>query len=279
MHSVHPRAHPVPAGLSDEDFGVWPAWPKYPTVYFVPCSLQRGLLYLPLLFHELGHLLYLLHRPEMDDLVRDLQVRLGILLAPSSQRNDSWASADADRRSAIVDRWYRWAQELFCDAVGYVLGGPAFAKAFSMYLRMRGRRQYRLRREELMQTEHPLTWLRVRLLADRVRRMGHDGVADSLEDSWAIIAAGMGIEEEENHGFYSTEFLEPIRDTITLMLIEANPRRFRRQEIEDLEAEPSPYTPVHLLNKAWKQFQENPLDYPSWEEGAVSDFLARDLPA
>ncbi|HID31135.1 MAG TPA: hypothetical protein EYP19_14210 [Desulfobacterales bacterium] len=57
LHTSHPQTQNIPAGLSNEEFGIWPA-PLYPVVYFMPASAQYGLLYLPLFFHEFGHLLY-----------------------------------------------------------------------------------------------------------------------------------------------------------------------------------------------------------------------------
>src|SRR5882724_3127390 len=62
LHSVHKQTQPIPAALSDGDFASWPV-PPLPTVYFMPTFAQSGLLYLPLFFHEFGHLLYACHEP------------------------------------------------------------------------------------------------------------------------------------------------------------------------------------------------------------------------
>ena len=56
-----------------------------PLIYMMPPSAQQGLLYLPLFFHEFGHLLYACHKPEMDALVRELQENLAELLEPAVQ--------------------------------------------------------------------------------------------------------------------------------------------------------------------------------------------------
>lgn len=51
LHKTHPQTQHIPAAVSD---GAFACWPVTPTIYFVPASAQRGLLYLPLLFHEFG---------------------------------------------------------------------------------------------------------------------------------------------------------------------------------------------------------------------------------
>ena len=104
---------------------IWPFLHIAPT-YFFPFLEQKGLLFQPLLFHEFGHLLYLCHKREMDDLVRELQREVEDVLTPPSQRNDRHSDIQAGQRQTIVDTWYRWAQELFCDAVGLTIEGPSF---------------------------------------------------------------------------------------------------------------------------------------------------------
>src|SRR5439155_7631987 len=94
----------------------------------------RGLLYQALYFHEFGHLLYVCHMQEMDDLVRALQGEIEDILTPPAQRNDRHADVQTATRQTIAYTWYRWAQEFFCDAVGLTIGGPCFLRAFSGYL-------------------------------------------------------------------------------------------------------------------------------------------------
>jgi hypothetical protein len=274
LHSVHPQTKDIPVALSDEEVSVIPF---NPAIYFMPCSVQHGLLYLPLFFHELGHLLYALHRSEMDDLVQDLQKRLERLLTPSIRRNDEYGQEEDRQRGAIVETWYEWAQELFCDAVGYSIGGTSFACAISMYLRMRGPDQYQVPLELLENRSHPVAWLRVRILADRARRMGRDEDAGYLEDAWDKIGVSMGI-AEDYYGFYDDSFLGPIQEAIDDMLVEAAPRSFREEELAPVATGVPPNSPVHLLNLAWKQFLDDPDGYRGWEKSLVDDFLEGKVP-
>ena len=271
LHAAHPRTRQIPAGLSDGDFASWPT-PPLPIIYMVPPSAQQGLLYLPLFFHEFGHLLYACHKQEMDTLARELQENLAELLEPVVQRDDRYAQADIERRRQIVEVWYEWAQELFCDAVGMVIGGPAFASAFSMYLRMRGRGEYHLSPEDLALRAHPVTWLRIQLLADRERRMGQDQEADELAATWKTIAKELGI-VKDYYGFYDPQFLPTIRQTIDDMVTEVAPLNFAERDSSTAQAVSSD-SPVDLLNQAWQRFRVDPEGYRVWEKKAIADFLA-----
>ncbi len=272
LHSRHPQTRLIPAGLSDGEFGIWPA-PPLPTVYFMHCSAQNGLLYLPLFFHEFGHLLYECHRAEMDDLVRSLQETIGLLLGPPVQRNDLHSKAEAERRNMIVEKWYLWAQELFCDAVGLAIGGPAFAHSFSFYLRLRGRSEYYIPPEHLVQRDHPVSWLRVHVLVDRSRQMGFDAEADLWESTWSAIAAA-GDVREDYYGYYSPEFLRPVQEVIDHMLTEAAPCSYC--DADPTEPEQAVHSPVPLLNQAWHMFFEDPRSYPVWEQSAIATMFAPD---
>ena len=275
LHSSHPETRAVPVALSDGDFASWPV-PAWPTIYFMPPSAQQRLLYLPLFFHEFGHLLYASHKREMDDLVSELQEAISDVLSPRSRRDDIYAQREQELRSVIVETWYSWAQELFCDAVGFVIGGPAFAHAFSMHLRMLGRGQYHLPPEQLAHRVHPVTWLRVQLIADRARRTGFLDDAESLENGWSTLASTMGA-VEDYYGYYTPQFLPVIRQAVDDMLVEAEPRAFAVQEVTGFEAEPTLSSPIQLLNHAWSKFREDGENYPAWENGAIEVFLKGEL--
>jgi hypothetical protein len=239
----------------------------------MPSSRQHGLLYLPLFFHEFGHLLYACHELEMKNLVCELQKEIADLLKLASQPNDLYAQENARTRKAIVTIWYLWTQEIFCDMVGFTIGGPCFAHAFSMYLRMSGRDVFYLPQEELESSRHPVTWLRIRLLADQARRKGWATEADILENEWGKIATTMGI-AEDYYGFYDDRFLLPIHKTTEDMLTEASPFQFSANDVSLSGWDPDSSTPVHLLNTAWSIFLNDPGGYEAWEEQAISTFLA-----
>jgi hypothetical protein len=269
LHGVHPQTQHIPAAISDGDYASFPD-PSIPTIYFMPPSAQHRLLYLALFFHEYGHLLYACHRPEMDALVRSLQKVIAVFLEPSAQRDDRHAQRDQERRSAIVETWYEWMVELFCDAVGLVIGGEAFIYSFSMYFRLLGRDEFQVRPEMLEHRGHPVTWLRIRLLVDRARRMNLKDAAQKVESSWQMIAQEMKV-NEDYFGFYEPEFLDAVQQTIDDMLTEAAPRPFD-EEAADNGA--SPISPVELLNNAWQEFYRDAQAYSVWEKSAINSYLA-----
>ncbi len=69
LHDSNTKTASLPFGLLDGSFAIYPT-DTIPPVYLVPTSRQTTLLYLPLLFHEFGHLLYARYKAEMDELVR-----------------------------------------------------------------------------------------------------------------------------------------------------------------------------------------------------------------
>lgn len=267
LHSVHSVTRDIPMALSDEEFQIWPV---LPTIYFMPPSAQSGLLYLSLFFHEFGHLLYASHKPEMDDLVRSLQEEIEELLKPSAQRDDLHAEREIQRRKMIVERWYEWTQELFCDAVGLCIGSVSFLHAFSMYMRMRGREAYHIPQDELGDQSHPVTWLRVRILYTRAHLMGFESEAVTIEEAWSAIADAMNI-AEDYYGYYTPEFEPVIQRTIDNILTEAAPFGLNKQQHSISSLIES--SPLPLLHEAWKRFFHDLEVYSIWEKQAVAAYL------
>jgi hypothetical protein len=237
----------------------------------MPTFAQSGLLYLPLFFHEFGHLLYACHEPELDNLVSELQDRIRQLLMPSVRRGDPLMKAHEEKRNVIVETWYEWAQELFCDAVGLSIAGPAFAHAFSIYLRMRGRGAYHLPEDKLGRSEHPVTRLRIRMITARARSSGYDSDALILETDWNAIAGTLGL-NEDYFGYYEAEFEGAVQETIDDMLTEAQPRLITERELPG-DHSMTFASPIHVLNEAWYQFLTNTDTFPLWEKAAIPELL------
>lgn len=263
LHTSSPSTEQIPVALSDEEFSIFP---MEPSIYFMPSSSQHGLLYLPLFFHEYGHLLYRCHRSEMNDLTSDFQTALEDLLKPNVQRNDRHAQEEETKRITIVETWYEWIQEIFCDAVGFCIGGPSFFRAFSMHLRMHGQNEFKVPVNELAGRPHPVTLLRIQLLSDLGTRMGYNDEADKLKEEWERIAQTLGI-VEDYFGYYEESFLPDLRQTIDDMLVEAEPQMFSDEEEG---------SPVSLLNQAWQKFDADFDAYPDWETQAIEEFLKKD---
>jgi hypothetical protein len=111
------------------------------------------------------------------------------------------------------------------------MGGPAFAYSFSFYFRTIGQDAYRRSYSDQMRNDHPVTWLRIHLLADRAKSLGWDAVNDQIEKEGEDIAATWGI-EEDYFGYYDEAFLPHLRNTVNDMLTEADPRQVTQEEID-----------------------------------------------
>lgn len=273
LHTTHPSTAKYPAAFTDGDCAIWPFLDINP-IYFFPASEQRGILYLPLYFHEFGHLLYACHRQEMDDLVRDLQQHVDDILVPTSQRGDRHSLVQAERRHAIVMTWYKWAQELFCDAVGLTIGGPAFLLAFSSYLSTLDRGDFYRPLSELGGSGHPVTLLRIRMLTRQAQQMGFSAESEAILREWEVVRNAMGI-AEDYHGYYTLQLLVYLEQTIRDMLIEAAPVVFQSSDPSLKEhMVTSTDSPVVLVNKAWKAFTTKPVNqYMEWEREAMESWL------
>ena len=273
LHLEHSITTTYPAAIASGDVSMWPFTDICP-IYFFPAVEQETLLYQPLYFHEFGHLLYRCHKPELDALVSDLQKDIRTILTPHSYRSDSYSSRQQAQIEAIVGTWYNWAQELFCDAVGLLIGGPAFLLAFSTYMGNQSRSDFVRPREQLVNSSHPVTRLRIQLLLSQARSKGLTAETDEIEEEWGGIASIIGV-NEDYHGFYDESFNYAIDRFLEDAVVEVSPREYLNSEIEDSVAIPIAFdNPITLLNRAWSVFASTGVDYQEWESEAIKIWLS-----
>jgi len=120
-------------------------------------------------------------------------------------------------------------------------------------------------------SEHPVAWLRIRLIVERARQMNLVEAA-RLESEWDQIAARMQI-VEDHCGFYESRFLPSIHKAIDDMLTEGSPYKFSADDVSPHRWNAKSSSPVHLLNTAWSVFLNDPDGYAGWEEQAIATFL------
>jgi hypothetical protein len=262
LHNGSEQTSHRPFAVSDGSFAIYPP-PEGPAVYHLPLSRRETLLYLPLLFHEYGHLLYASHRPEMDELVAEFQDMVKRVLAPGTVRDGAQARRDESVRQAIVSAWYPWLQEFFCDAVGLTLGGEAFLKAFSHYFRHRSPEEYFVPRRKQLSREHPVTYLRMRMLVDRCDGLGLGSSGADVREAWEETARLIGV-REDYEGTWSEELYLPLRRTLDDMLVQASPRKFEADESQEL---------VGLIADAWRRFESDGANYAQWEREAIANLV------
>jgi hypothetical protein len=263
LHRAHAQTAQHAPAMCDGDVAVLPLVDFVP-VYFFPSVEQRGLLFQPLLFHEFGHLLYACHKPEMDDLVGDLQQAIEDALEPASVRNDRHAQQRALQRRLVVRVWYRWAQELFCDAVGFQIGGPAFLHAFDMFLSRLDVGDFVRPPEQLGVSNHPVTALRVHFLTRRAHSAGFGPVADGITREWLAVSQALGA-ATDYHGFYDDSLENTVERALDDMLTEASPRHFTEEDVRESSGSIVWSSPVALCNAAWRTYGQRPDGYQDWE--------------
>lgn len=272
LHKEHSQLSNLPPVMFDGSCGVRSSFEVNP-IYYFPTIEQQGLLYLPLLFHEVGHLFYRYHEPEMNDLVAELRQKIIDLLTPLSQRNDKFNEKTTQKLKIIAATWYPWIQELFCDAVGLIIGGYSYLFAFSSYLCTFSKEDFVLNEEDLFLSSHPLIYLRLRFLIKRAKELGFSNEADIVNKDWEKILQVMKV-KEDYYGFYSTSFDESILSAIEDMLVEASPRKFRKTEIKTVDTNTSSFnSPVELFNTAWRKYLSNPVQYYQWEKKQIQHML------
>ncbi|MBN2572570.1 MAG: hypothetical protein JXA68_10615 [Ignavibacteriales bacterium] len=263
LHREHPEIGDKPFAIDDADFAIYPD-KNFPLIYFLPSTSQRTLLHLPLFFHELGHYLYILHREEMDNLVKSLQENLKEFLIIPYEHNDKKYSEKLNKAKLIIARWYRWIQEIFCDLIGLKIGGACFIHAFSLYLRTSGRASFYQEEDKLLTSTHPVPWLRVKFLAAYANDYGLENEANLLSNEWKLIASSLGI-KEQFFGFYQNIYFDDFKFILNDMIEESGAISFKNYINQD--------NFINTLNVAWKKFEESPDSYYNWEKCFIENII------
>ncbi len=261
LHRQHQQTIAYPAVFADDDVSIIAVGLPF---YFFPCLEQRGLRFQPLFFHEFGHLLYKSHQQELDALVGDFQQTVESELLPASQRNDQYAQEQARVRQSVVETWYKWIQELFCDAVGLVIGGPSFLNAFSEYIAKFQPADYYRQASDLHGSSHPISWLRIKLLVERAQRNGFERDAERVLEHWNDTANLLRV-SEDHHGFYADSLNPALNQTLDAMLVEVSPRQCTEDEAAGLGWDVQPPNLVALLNHVWRTYFARPGEFQTWE--------------
>jgi hypothetical protein len=164
---------------------------------------------------------------------------------------------------------------LFCDAVGFTLGGPCFLQAFSSYLGNLDSKDFYRVPEHLGGSTHPITWLRIKFLAARAEEAGYRELADEIREEWLRVSRALAV-VEDYHGYYEDNLAQLIRRIIDDMLLVTAPREIASSEAAGHGWSPGVDSPLRLLNWAWQMYRADSGNYPIWEAQQIS-LLLEDL--
>lgn len=167
-------------------FAVFADFTSHP-LFLAPDSLLSDPGELPLVFHEMGHVLFQLWSPALPqrllNVVRDTIRRKAGQIQTMSDPTDRQAFA------AALNEWQSLAvvqlEELFCDIVGTLLGGPAFTVALTVGLLTTDTAPF-----TYSGGSYPPLDCRMRVGGIVLRRLGiEDQTLDAAEAGWASVRA------------------------------------------------------------------------------------------
>lgn len=264
IHTLHTQTTNKPFLIVDGDFGIYPTI-ESPLTYSLPVTSQYSLLHTPLFFHELGHYLYTYHDSEMNQLVNELQKKIEERLTTPFQNNDLVSEEEKKRIKIVVETWYEWAQELYCDAVGLEIGGATYLKTFSQYLLLSGKTAFYVKVADLAKRSHPVTMIRIKFLISRAKKLGLEKEANQLEAEWKSVATMLNM-KEDYFGYYADEYHNDINNILDDMITESSPMRFTDFSLPEIaNYDPKRDNYLQLINLAWKKYTDDPLGYSAWE--------------
>lgn len=273
IHRQHTQSQTAFPATADGGWSILPMV-QYP-IYYIPLLQQNRLLQQPLLFHEFGHLLHQLHKAEVDDLIFEFQITVIRKLNSALGTNDRYYQQQLAKNNTIAITWYSWIVEIFCDSVGFTIGGPSYVKAFSLALSSMRREDFHMNIDNIMGSSHPVSWLRVKFLAERAKNDGFVDISNHVLSEWNETAKTLGI-EEDYYGMYDEVLHQSIVEIIDDMIVETNPRKYTDIDLATTSSNVFA-TPIRLLDKAWHQYESDPDGYRDWEKIIIQQYLDTDF--
>ncbi len=272
LHKSHNQTISKQFILSNGNFSIAPS-SNSPTLYWLPVTCQFSLLYMSLFFHEFGHLLFLNHKEEMEVLIREFQDKLAEHLSPSISQSDEKYQSYVDKAADIVETWREWMEELFCDAVGLLIGGKAYLLAFSNFIRLGGLKEFFIAEKYLSKRSHPVSLLRIKFLIERANEIGLGNETEVLENEWKKLATTLSV-NEDYFGFFEDRFKNDIASLIDDMITEANPITFNDISLQPIKNIPDKNF-IQIINEAWDKYLSTPEEFNVWEKGIIKKIVAK----
>jgi hypothetical protein len=271
LHKEHEQTAEHPFIIANGDFSIYPSRDS-PIRYHLPLTSQLSLLHLPLIFHEFGHLLFVKHREEMVELIKEYQKKLDEIIVLPIQRFDSKNSTELNKRSLIIETWFEWIEEMFCDLVGLTIGGASYLHAFSHFIRFGGSSSYFVTDRELARRSHPVSWLRLKIMKEHAIKLGLSEEYERVTKEWDEISKVLKV-REDYFGYYDQDFHDLIQNTLGDMITEANPISF--STYMDAAEE----NLIKAVNEAWEQYLNRPDEYIEWESRGINRVLSMSAPS
>ena len=256
----YPLIPPVVSRISQDYFHIYQDF----NLLCLPLMESRFLLHLPDIYHELCHPFHQKQSADLPMLEGYHATYKRCLFEAARHFRD--AGAAADRLSNSESKLYQlqlwrtcwikfWMQELFCDLLGVLITGPAFAWSHYHLCVKRGGDPYET---PLISTStHPADDARMRAVLMMLAMAGFEAERNRIETAWQEFNKVMGYRP-------TAEYRQAYPDTLLSEIVGAT-----KQSVEGMgmvTAKPDSQTRIAgILNAAWQEFWRVPGDYQAWE--------------
>lgn len=257
-----PLLPPIVSSLSQEYFHILTNL----NLLFVPLSEGDFLLHLPDLYHELAHPLI---AERYDRRVLAFQAALSqtldmVLEYISAEQEKEQRKNRPPQRIAFYlylwqQSWLEWATEFYCDLFAICTVGPAFAWSHIFLCAKYGKNLFEVPTTGMI--SHPADDARMKAMLYALRQLGYTNETDMISAKWNELITISGAKADAE---YRRCFPEHLLQTIAATAVQGV------QDIGCLVANPTLSAPVYnILNEAWAEFFNNPMQYTTWERTAV----------
>lgn len=222
-------------------------------IVFAPPNDVQKLLILPDMCHEFVHLLHE-NSSIVSDKPRFSRAVVAYINELEQQARRFSRPLPPHLTNDIYFTWSTyWAEEVACDTLAARLVGPAYGWC-NLHLCIRHPKIY-------SSTKHPADAARTRHIFRVLKRCGWTQEAADMERRWEQYVRTIRPQKPSNYDDYHADDL-----FVAVM--------------EDVEASTSGVVPTYqpgsgtvgdLLNEAWKNFLNDPLNYPVWEKPMVEE--------
>jgi len=117
---------------------------------------------------------------------------------------------------------------------------------------------------------HPVSWLRIQMLAQRARQRGDEKTAAQVLQQWEQVGQLLSV-SEDYHGFYTDSLQQTLVRVLDDMLVEASPRECSSDECRGDGWESVPNNIPSLMNRVWMEYTTPGSNYGDWEARVLKE--------
>ncbi|MBO0936489.1 hypothetical protein J2I47_08040 [Fibrella sp. HMF5335] len=245
-------------------------YPKH-DIIGVPPGGEDDLLHLSDLYHEIGHIIFMLayvfsgYNWITGKFEKNLQVHFNDQIFEATQ--NQLPPVFCRKLEGWRDMWLKtqeckWLEEFVCDLIATYLTGPAYAWTHLKLVLSEGKASYDLYGTE--SPNHPADEARFRAIRFMLFETGQSESVSELDEAWELVKGAY-----QKPDYYDSacpdELLEDLARTVY-----QNCQRQTLQSYAD-QCSVAASRPVSaLLNEAWRQIHAAPERFARWEADAIT---------